>query len=131
MTTKKAPSKRARQGATKRSVSKKKSAGRSAAKKSAVRKSARLKAAPIRVVFDSKAPLSPLAKRALEIFTAGVQDALREFAEKNIPAFVVENGRRIVAVPTKVDGRWMVTDSKVAESELPYVAARKRGTRAG
>ena len=131
MTTKKAPSKRARQGATKRSGSKKKSVGRSAVKRSSVKKSAFLKAAPIKMVFDPNAPLSPLAKRALEIFTEGVQDALRESAEKNIPATVWENGRRIRAVPTKVGGRWMVTDSKVAEPERPYVATQKRGKRAG
>ena len=104
MTTKKAPSKRARQGATKRSGSKKKSVGHSAVKRSSAKKSVFLKAAPIKVVFDPKAPLSPLAKRALEIFTEGVQDALREFAEKNIPAFVVENGRRICSGADQ--GRW-------------------------
>lgn len=128
---KKTPTKRRRQGAVKRSGSRKKTVKHSAAKTSA-KKSYKYKKAPIgTVVLESKATFSPYALRALSIFSAGVQRALKQMAERNIPAVIIENGRRVEAVPTKIGGRYVVADSQGSVSGGRSTNGRKRGVRVG
>jgi len=131
MTAKKARSKRGRPGAVKQSRSRKKTVRHSAIKKSSRKASNFEKVPPVRVVIGSTAPLSPYAAQALRVFTAGVQRALKEFAELNIPAVVMENGRLIKAVPTKVGGRYVVVDPQGRQSDRRSTNARKRNVRLG
>jgi hypothetical protein len=130
MATKKARVKRSRQSVAKRSTSKKKTARPSAAKKSSGRSVAFKKATRATVLVDSHSAFSPYARRALDIFSAGVQRALKQLAQRNIPAVVVENGKRVEAVPTKVAGRYIVVDAQ-ATGYTGRGSSRKRGVRAG
>jgi hypothetical protein len=131
MALKKAPSnKRGSAGAAKRSAVKKKTVGHAIKKSS--RKAPAFKKAPRgTVVLGSGTPLSPYAVRALSVFSAGVQRALKQLAQRNIPAVVVENGRRIIAVPTKIDGRYVVRDVEGLASDVRATTARKRRLRVG
>lgn len=131
MTAKKTQAKRGGKQTVKRISSRKKTVRHSATKKSS-RKSSNFEKAPrVRVVLGATAPISPYAAQALKVFTAGVQRALKEFAELNIPAVVMENGRLVKAVPTKVGGRYVVVDPKGRESNRRSANARKRDVRVG
>jgi len=130
MATKRAHSKRGRQGAVKRSNSGRKSARGSAVKKSSGRSATFQKAAPGSVFVEARSALSPYARRALRVFSAGVQRALKQLAQHNIPAVVIEDGHRIEAVPTKVGGRYVVVGSRVRETADRPTKAQKPGSRA-
>lgn len=131
MATKKAPAKRKRQSAVKRTGTRKKTVSLSGKKKSARKPSSFLKARPDVVIVGAKSTFSPYAVRALSVFSAGVQRALEQLARRNIRAVVVENGKRIEAVPIKVDGRYVVVDSQLSGSDGRNTSARKRGVRIG
>ena len=105
--------------------------GHLAVKKSSGKSPTFAKAPRGNVVVGSTAPISPYAAQALRVFTAGVQRALKEFAELNIPAVVMENGRLVKAVPTKVGGRYVVVDLQGRESDRRSTNARKRDVRVG
>ena len=130
MATKKTQLKHVRSGAVKRSGSRKKTVAHLALKKSAGNSSKFQKAPRGTVILGSKLALSPYAMRALSVFSAGVQRALAQLAQRNIPAVVIENGRRVEAVPTKVDGRYVVADSRERESAPRSKHTHKRGARA-
>jgi hypothetical protein len=129
MATKKAHSKRGRQGAVKRNNSGRKTVRGSAVKKSSGRSTTFQKAIPDSVFVESTSTFSPYARRALSVFSAGVQRALKQMAQHNIPAVVIEDGHRIVAVPTKVGGRYVVTGSRVRETAGRSTKAQKPGSR--
>jgi len=131
MATKKAPAKRKRQSAKKRSPTKKKIVSPSARKKSSRNSSFFLKTPPDVVIVGPNSKFSPYADRALSIFSEGVQRALGQLARRKIPAVVLENGRRIEAVPVKVDGRYVVVDDDYSGSQGRTMSARKRGARLG
>lgn len=105
--------------------------GHLAMKKSSGESSTFLKAPRGTVVIGSKSKPSALALLGLKIFSEGVQDALREFAELGIPAVVMKNGKLIKAVPTMVGGRYVVVESEGAESGGLSRNSRKRGVRVG
>jgi len=130
MATKKTSSKRGRTGAVKRPGAKKKVVGHGARKKVRGRSTAFLKA-PRGTVVIGPGPISPYAARALSAFNKGVQQALKEMAQANIPAVVIENGRLVKAVPTKVGGRYIVSESQVLSDDRRSAGARKRGVRVG
>jgi hypothetical protein len=130
MATKKAHSKRSRQAAVKRSSSGRKTVRGSDVKKSSGRSATFQKAAPGSVFVESTSTFSPYARRALSVFSAGVQRALKQLAQHNIPAVVIEDGHRIVAVPTKVGGRYVVTGSQVRETGGRSAKTQKRRSRA-
>ena len=131
MTAKKAQAKRGGKQAVKRSSSRRKAVGHLAVKKSSGKSPTFAKAPRGIVVVGSTAPISPYAAQALRVFTAGAQRALKEFAELNIPAVVMENGRLVKAVPTKVGGRYVVVDPQGRESDRRSTNARKRDVRVG
>ena len=83
------------------------------------------------MIVGATSTFSPYALRALSVFSEGVQRALSQLARRNIPAFVIENGERVEAVPTKVGGRYVVVDSQVLDSNGRTTSARKRGMRTG
>jgi hypothetical protein len=131
MTAKKAQAKRGGKQAVKRSSSRRKAVGHLAVKKSSGESSTFLKAPRGTVVVGSKSKPSALAIRALNVFSEGVQDALKRLAELNIPAVVRKNGRRIEAVPTKVGGRYVVADPQEMKADHRSSGARKNGVRVG
>src|SRR5206468_659519 len=67
---------------------------------------------------------SPYAAKALRVFSAGVQDALKKLADRGIPAVVVEDGNRIEAVPRKIGGRYVVV--AIADGDRGEVKGRRR-----
>jgi len=80
------------------------------------------KAAAGDVVVRPGAKPSSYASKALRVFSAGVQDALRRLADRGIPAVVVENGHRIEAVPRKIGGRYVVVASVDSDRKRPRAA---------
>jgi hypothetical protein len=127
MATKKARVKRGGRGVVKRSSSRKKTSKYSAPKKSS-RGAALFKKVPkSRVITGGDSAFSPYAIRALRVFSAGVQRALKELAQHNIPAVVIENGKRVEAVPTKVGGKYVVVDTRASKSDDHVGHSRKRG----
>jgi len=131
MATKKVRVKRSRRGAVTRKSSKKKTVRHSATKKTRAKSASFLKAPPGTVIVGAKTTFSPYALRALSVFSEGVQRALSQLARRNITAVVIENGKRVEAVPTKIDGRYVVIESQVLDSTGRTTSARKRGLRTG
>lgn len=105
--------------------------GHSAMRKTSGESSAFLKAPRGTVVIGSKSKPSALAILGLKIFSEGVQDALKQFAQRGIPAVVMENGKLVKAVPTKIGGRYVVVDSQGLKADRLPKNARKPGVRVG
>lgn len=131
MTAKKAQAKRGGKQPVKRNSSRRTAVGHSAVRKSSGESSTFLKAPRGTVVVGSKSKPSALAILGLKVFSEGVQDALKRLAHRNIPTVVIENGKRIKAVPTRVGGRYVVVESKGTKSKNRSKNTRKNGARVG
>ena len=77
----------------------------------------RQKLPPDMVIVRPDEGHSPYAERALDAFSAGVQEALLKLARSGVEAVVIEEGgRRIRAIPSKIAGRYVVVESPDVET---------------
>lgn len=53
---------------------------------------------------------SAYAERAVSLFAAGVQDAYRKFARRGVETSVVIDGKTVVGVPRRENGRYVVSE---------------------
>lgn len=94
-----------------------------AAKKRArkpAKRSARKKASKKKLhswgVIDRDAVLSPYARNAQRVFSAGVQKAYANMARLGVPATVIVDGKIVRAVPTRSGGRFVVREPSPSRS---------------
>jgi hypothetical protein len=65
------------------------------------------------VIVSPNAQPSEYARKAVRVFSAGVQDAYRELARKGVKTVVLQDGHLIEGVPRKVRGTYVVVGSDV------------------
>src|SRR5207248_459452 len=74
------------------------------------------------VIVSPNARPSDYARKAVRVFSAGVQEAYRELARKGVKTVVLQDGHLIEGVPRKVRGTYVVVGSDVGRQNT------KRGT---
>jgi hypothetical protein len=92
-------------------------AAKKRAKKSAKKKSFKKRATSWReTVVDRDAVLSPYARNAQRVFSAGVQKAYANMARLGVTATVIVDGKIVRAVPTRSGGRFVVREPAPSRS---------------
>jgi hypothetical protein len=84
--------------------------------KKSTKRAAKPKRASWAAIVDPKAKLSPYAKKAQRVFSAGVQDAYANMARLGVRATVIVDGKVIRAVPTRSAGRFVVREPSPSRS---------------
>jgi hypothetical protein len=71
---------------------------------------AKTAARAFRVIVDPQAKPSASAKKALGLFSSGVQKAYKDLARKGVETVVIQNGVVIKGVPHVQGGRYVVSE---------------------
>ena len=79
------------------------------------------------VIVSPNALPSEYARKAVKVFSAGVQGAYRKLARKGVKTVVVQDGHLIEGVPRKVRGTYVVVGSDVSRQNTKR-GTGKRGT---
>src|SRR5690242_9437889 len=80
------------------------------------------------VIVSPNARPSDYARKAVRVFSAGVQDAYRKLARQGVKTVVLQDGHLIEGVPRKVRGTYVVVGSDVGRRNTKR-GTGKRGSR--